>query len=50
MQASASDLKTKVQNFVNAYNSLQQFANQSTSAANGSTSSIARDLLVRSLP
>jgi len=50
VQASASDLKTKLQNFVNAYNSLQQFASdQSTSAANGNKASIARDPLFRGL-
>lgn len=50
ISADASGLKSKLETFVNAYNSLHQFAtDQATSAAAGSTSSIARDPLFRSL-
>ena len=49
VKADASDLKSKLQNFISAYN-LQQFGSaQAASAANGSTSSIARDPLFRGL-
>jgi flagellar hook-associated protein 2 len=50
VKSDANDLQTKLQNFVTAYNGLQQFAtDQATSAASGSTSSIARDPLFRAL-
>ena len=50
VKSDANDLQTKLQNFVTAYNGLQQFAtDQATSAASGNTSSIARDPLVRAL-
>ena len=48
--ADASDLKTKVQSFITAYNGVHQFAtDQATSAANGNTASIGRDPLFRAL-
>ena len=50
VKADASDLKSKLQNFISAYNNLQQFgSDQAASAANGNTSSIARDPLFRGL-
>ncbi|MEQ1911626.1 MAG: flagellar filament capping protein FliD [Vicinamibacterales bacterium] len=50
VKSDANDLQTKLQNFVTAYNGLQQFAtDQATSAANGNTSSIGRDPLFRGL-
>jgi len=50
VKSDANDLQTKLQNFVTAYNGLQQFAtDQATSAASGSTSSIARNPLFRAL-
>jgi flagellar hook-associated protein 2 len=50
VKSDANDLQTKLQNFVTAYNGIQQFAtDQATSAASGSTSSIARDPLFRAL-
>jgi flagellar hook-associated protein 2 len=50
VSADSSALKDKLKAFVSAYNSLQKFASdQATAAAGGSTSSIARDPLLRSL-
>ena len=50
VKSDPNDLQTKLQNFVTAYNGLQQFAtDQATSAASGSTSSIAHDPLFRAL-
>lgn len=44
------DLKAKLQTFINAYNTLQQFSSdQAASAANGNAASIARDPLFRGL-
>ena len=50
VKSDANDLQTKLQNFVTAYNTIQQFAtDQAASAASGSTSSIARDPLFKAL-
>lgn len=50
VKSDANDLQAKLQNFITAYNGLQQFAtDQATSAASGSTSSIARDPMFRAL-
>ncbi len=50
VSADSSALQEKVEAFVTAYNGLQKFASdQSLAAASGSTSSIARDPLLRAL-